>query len=92
MAYSQKVIDDVMNTPKSLGNQLGRWAIHYDLPAAKLAKALGVSRQTVYNWFTGTEVFVAYQSRVENMLRIMQHSKNKTHAWSILCQEYNLEP
>ena len=53
MAYSQKVIDDVMNTPKSLGNQLGRWAIHYDLPAAKLAKALGVSRQTVYNWFTG---------------------------------------
>ena len=53
MAYSQKVIDDVMNTPKSLGNQLGRWAIHYDLPAAKLAKALGVSRQTVYNWFAG---------------------------------------
>jgi predicted DNA-binding protein YlxM (UPF0122 family) len=92
MAYSQKIIDEIAATPKSLGNQLGRWAIHYDFPVTKIAEALGVTRQTVYNWFTGTEVFVAYRHRVENMLRIMQHSRSKQEAWSILCQEYNLKP
>jgi predicted DNA-binding protein YlxM (UPF0122 family) len=92
MAYSQKIIDEIAATPKSLGNQLGRWAVHYDFPVTKIAEALGVTRQTVYNWFTGTEVFVAYRHRVENMLHIMQHSRNKQEAWSILCQEYNLKP
>jgi len=53
MAYSQKIIDEVAKTPKSLGNQLGRWAIHLDFPVTKIAYALGVSRQTVYNWFSG---------------------------------------
>lgn len=92
MAYSQKIIDEIAKTPKTLGNQLGRWAIHYDFPVTKIAEALGVTRQTVYNWFTGTEVFVAYRYRVENMLHIMQHSKNKQDAWRTLCQEYNLKP
>lgn len=92
MPYSEKIVSAVKDTPKSLGNQLGRWAIHYDFPVTKIAEALGVTRQTVYNWFTGKEVFVAYRHRVENMLHIMQHAKNKQDAWRILCQEYNLEP
>lgn len=92
MAYSQKIIDDVMNTPKSLGNQLGRWAIHLDFPVTKISRALGVTRQTVYNWFTGTEVFVAYRNRVELLLKIMQTSQTADEAWRKICQEYNLEP
>ena len=92
MAYSQKIIDDVTNTPKSLGNQLGRWAIHLDFPVTKIAYALGVTRQTVYNWFTGTEVFVAYRHRVELLLKIMQTSQTADAAWRKICQEYNLTP
>lgn len=92
MAYSQKVIDAVMATPKSLGNQLGRWAIHRDFPVTKISEALGVSRQTVYNWFTGTEVFVAYRDRAEVMLKILQTSNNADDAWRRICAEYNLDP
>ena len=53
MAYSQKIIDTVASSPKTIGNQLGRWAIHLDFPVTKIAEALGVTRQTVYNWFKG---------------------------------------
>jgi DNA-binding XRE family transcriptional regulator len=53
---------------------------------------LGVTRQTVYNWFAGKEVFVAYQPRVELLLKIMQHSKTAEEAWRKICQEYGLKP
>ena len=53
MAYSQQVIDTVSKSPKTLGNQLGRWAVHLDFPVTKIAYASGASRQTIYNWFMG---------------------------------------
>jgi len=34
--------------------RLGRLCIKKDVPAAVVANRLGVSRQTVYNWFRGT--------------------------------------
>ena len=92
MAYSQKVIDAVMAAKKTPGNQLGRWAIHLDFPVTKIAYALGVSRQTVYNWFTGTEVFVAYRDRVEFLTHIMKTSRTADEAWRKICTEYNLDP
>ncbi len=90
MSYSQKTIDAVMAAPKTPGNQLGRWAIHLDFPVTKIAKALGVTRQTVYNWFVGKDVFVAYQNRVELLLLIMKSSRNADEAWRKICHEYNL--
>lgn len=92
MPYSQKIIDAVAKTPKSLGNQLGRWAVYHDFPVTKIAKALGVTRQTVYNWFTGTEVFVGYRDRAEFLLKILQTSNNADAAWRTICREYNLTP
>jgi len=92
MAYSQKIIDAVMAAKKTPGNQLGRWAIHLDFPVTKIAYALGVTRQTVYNWFEGKDVFVAYQNRVELLLEIMKSSKDAEQAWRRICKEYNLEP
>lgn len=92
MAYSQKIIGLVASTPKTLGNQLGRWAVHLDFPVTKIARALGVTRQTVYNWFTGTEVFVGYRGRVELLLKIMQASSTADEAWRKICKEYNLVP
>ena len=37
----------------SLGVRLGRICIKHDVPVSTVATAMGVSRQTVYNWFTG---------------------------------------
>ena len=92
MPYQQKVIDAITKTPKSLGNQLGRWAVYHDFPVTKISAALGVSRQTVYNWFTGTEVFVAYRGRVEDLTKILSTSQSADDAWRRVCTEYNLDP
>lgn len=92
MPYHQKVIDKITAAPMSLGNQLGRWAVYHDFPVTKISTALGVSRQTVYNWFTGTDVFVAYRNRAELLLKILQTSKNADDAWRRICEEYNLDP
>lgn len=93
MAYSQKIIDAVAAAPKTPGTRLGRWAIHLDFPVTKIAYALGVTRQTVYNWMTGkTEVFVAYEERVDLLLQIMQSSKTADEAWRKICQAYGLKP
>jgi len=91
MAYSQKIIDLVKSSPKTPGNQLGRWAVHLDFPVTKIAYALGVTRQTVYNWFEGKDVFVAYQNRVDLLVKIMSTSKTADEAWRKICREYNLE-
>lgn len=37
----------------SLGVRLGKMCIKHDIPVSKVANDLGVSRQTVYNWFCG---------------------------------------
>jgi transcriptional regulator with XRE-family HTH domain len=36
-----------------LGVRLGRVCIKHNIPVSTIASNLGVSRQTVYNWFTG---------------------------------------
>jgi len=92
MPYSQKIIDVVASAPKTMGTRLGRWAIHLDFPVTKIAYALGVTRQTVYNWFMGKEVFIAYQERVEFLTKIMQASKTADEAWRSICYAYNLKP
>ena len=38
---------------KMLGVRLGRACIKHDVPASIVADRMGVSRQTVYNWFRG---------------------------------------
>ena len=81
MPYSQKIIDAVCVRPPSLGKTLGKWAVHHDIPVTKLAEVLGVTRQTIYNWFTGTEVFVAYRDRVEWAVKVLQTSKTRDEAW-----------
>jgi DNA-binding XRE family transcriptional regulator len=36
-----------------LGVRLGRVCIEHNIPVIEIAAKLGVSRQTVYNWFVG---------------------------------------
>lgn len=36
-----------------IGVRLGLYCIANDIPVSKIAKDFGVSREAVYNWFTG---------------------------------------
>jgi len=91
MAYSPQIIEGVKLAPKTLGNQLGRWAIHIDFPVTKVAKATGASRQSVYNWFNGGEVFVAYRPAVQSLVNILKTSPNADEAWRKSCKAFNLD-
>jgi hypothetical protein len=54
VGYSVKLVH--MNNEASdelVGVRLGRVCINNDVPVVDVANRLGVSRQTVYNWFCG---------------------------------------
>jgi hypothetical protein len=91
MAYSAHTISRIGKAPKTLGNQLGRWATHHGFSAIKVSKATGASRQSVYNWFHGGEVFVAYRPAVQALLKILQTSPNGEEAWRKTCKAFNLK-
>jgi AcrR family transcriptional regulator len=92
MPYSEKTIERIANAPKTLGNQLGRWCVYRDFSVLRVAKALGVTRQTVYNWFEGGDIFPAYQHRADTMLRILQAKPTADEAWREICRVYDLNP
>lgn len=52
--YSRKLVSANKQASATLkGVRLGRFCIKHDIPVSEVAKALGVSRMTVYNWFSG---------------------------------------
>lgn len=90
MAYSEKIKDTIDKAPKTLGNQLGRWAVYLDFPVTKIAKSTGATRQTVYNWFSGGEVAPAYRGSVQGLVDIMQTCTSAEDAWRKICNQLNL--
>jgi hypothetical protein len=55
--YSQRIAAlNKRADASSLGVMLGRVCIGSSAPVTEVAEALGVSRTTVYSWFTGTSV------------------------------------
>jgi hypothetical protein len=90
MPYSESVRENVAKAPKTLGNQLGRYAIHLDLPVTFIAQATGATRQTVYNWFNGGEVLLPYRAAVSTLLKILQTSPNVEEARRKICTAFNL--
>lgn len=52
-----------------LGVKLGRLCIDHDIGVAKVAKYLGVTRPTVYSWFTGkSEPQGSYEDAVARLV------------------------
>ena len=49
---------------KSLGVRLGRQCIKLGISVSEVASELGVSRQTIYNWFVGVTTPRAAQSEL----------------------------
>jgi len=90
MAYSQKLIDEVAAAPKTLGNQLGRWAIHRDFSVLRVAHITGASRQSVYNWFSGGEIFVAYRPIAEALIQILKANVDPDVAYDEACKAFKI--
>ena len=90
MTYSAKLIADLGKAPKTLGTSLGRWAVHLDFPVIRIALVTGATRQSVYNWFKGGEVFVAYRPIVSALIQVMQTSGNAEEVWIRSVQLFNL--
>ena len=80
MAYSDTIKQTTKVAPKTLGNQLGRWASSLNFPVIEIAKFTGATRQTVYNWFSGTDVTPAYRNSVQSLLNILQSSRTVEEA------------
>lgn len=52
--YSIRMAETIRTADANLqGVQLGRLCLERDVPVTKIARALKVSRQTVYGWFCG---------------------------------------
>lgn len=52
--YSQRLIERNRDADiEHIGVQLGRVCIQHGVPVTDVATAFGVSRQTIYNWFSG---------------------------------------
>lgn len=55
--YSQRVVEaNELADINSLGVLLGRFCISRDIPVVDISEYFGVSKMTVYNWFTGKSV------------------------------------
>ncbi len=91
MPYHLNFIEKVKTQPASLGATLGRWAIFLDLPASKIAVAIGATRQSVYNWMKGGEVFTGYRPAVMRVIECMKESKTAEEAWRKMCTEFDLK-
>ena len=90
MAYQTQFIAQIKAQPLTLGTRLGRWAVFLGLPVAKIALATGATRQSVYNWMKGGEVFVAYRPAVTRVIECMQSSKTAEEAWGKICLKSDL--
>ena len=51
--YSQNIIEANHKASDTTGTLLGKLCIALKYPASQVAKELNVSRQTVYDWFSG---------------------------------------
>ena len=55
LGYSLRLCELNRRAPSILlGVRLGRVCIKHDIPVMEVAEEMGVTRQTVYNWFVGT--------------------------------------
>ena len=52
--YSLRLVDAIKaGNPRHPGVRLGKYCIAKGIPVATMAKKFGVSRMTMYTWFTG---------------------------------------
>jgi transcriptional regulator with XRE-family HTH domain len=73
--YSIRLIElNKEANPKLLGVRLGKVCIKKNIPVSEVASQIGVSRQTVYNWFIGSS---NPQNLVVDAVESFLHSLNQ---------------
>ena len=60
---------------KNPGVALGRFCIDNNIPVVQVSEGLGVSRMTVYNWFSGS--FVPSEGHTAAIKRFIGRHKNR---------------
>lgn len=75
--YSARIVAANQRQDEScLGVKLGRVCIALDIPVVVIAKQVGVSKQTIYNWFMGAyEPHASCKATVESLLRNLETKK-----------------
>jgi hypothetical protein len=71
--YSEKFLLSLSEADASqAGVQLGRLCVEANVPATYIAKALGVTRMTVYCWFRGQDIRKIRRKSVEVLVDLMR--------------------
>ena len=72
--YSLRIRDlNAKADKRKLGVRLGRICIKKDVPVTVLAKRMGVTRATVYNWFCGASApQTGLTSRIEAYIKELE--------------------
>ena len=74
--YSNRLIElNKKADDNSLGVQLGRVCIKRDVPDSDVAVHLGVSRQTIYNWFCGVNAPRAEVDKIKEIISSLAADK-----------------
>lgn len=75
--YSQRLAEANRSSEvSSLGIRLGRLCIKHEVPVNAVAKNLGVSRSTIYNWFWGvTSPHVRHTDAIVTLMHKLKTSK-----------------
>jgi len=71
--YSEKFLLSLSEAdPTQVGVQLGRLCVDANIPATYIAKALSVTRMTVYSWFRGQDIRRPKRKQVEVLIDLMR--------------------
>ena len=75
--YSAKIIGlNAGASEERLGVALGRVCIALDIPVSVIAEQIGVSKQTIYNWFMGAyEPHASCKMAVERIIQDLNKHK-----------------
>lgn len=64
-AFIKRIHTLAKNKTAPVGVQLGAIAVQHEIPISKIAERVGVSRMTVYDWFTGK-----YEPKQSNLAKL----------------------
>jgi DNA-binding transcriptional regulator YiaG len=74
--YSQIIVEANMQAKETIGTILGAMCISLKYPASQVAKKLQVSRQTVYDWFSGRKKpTVRHQLKIKELIVTLNTKK-----------------
>lgn len=93
--YTDTLDTKVARAPRTIGNQLARFAVKLEFSVIRVALATGATRMTVYNWYKGGRVSKVYLDRVERLIDILQYAikngRSADDAWAQAVEIFDLD-